>query len=48
MYINDLPLNINKLANVYLFADDTSILVAEKNRFTLKHKITDTLFQITM
>jgi hypothetical protein len=41
IYINDLPLNINKLANVYRFADYTSILVTEKNCFTFKHKITD-------
>jgi hypothetical protein len=47
IYINDFPLNINKLANVYLYANDTSILVTEKNRSTLKHKITDTLFNIT-
>lgn len=43
IYINDLPLCINKLASVFLFADDTSILVTEKNHCALKHKVTETL-----
>jgi hypothetical protein len=30
IYTNDLPLCINKLAKVFLFADDTSILVTGK------------------
>jgi hypothetical protein len=47
IYINDLPLNINKFANVYLFAEDTSVMVTDKNRLTLKHKITDTISHIT-
>jgi hypothetical protein len=47
IYINDLPLNINKLANVVLFADDTSILLTDKNRFSLKHTVIDILSHIT-
>jgi hypothetical protein len=43
IYINDLPLCINKLANVFLFVDDTSILVTGKNHCALKHKVTGTL-----
>ena len=31
IYINDLPRDINHFINVVLFADDTSILITEKN-----------------
>jgi hypothetical protein len=43
IYINDLPLSINKLSTVFLFADDTSILVTDKSHCALKHKVTGTL-----
>jgi hypothetical protein len=43
MYINDLPLFINKLAEVFPFANDTSILVTRRNHTELKHKVMDTL-----
>jgi hypothetical protein len=43
IYINDLPLYINKLANVFLFADDTSVLVTGNNLAELKHKVMGTL-----
>jgi hypothetical protein len=46
IYINDLPLSINKLASVFLFADDTSILVMDKNQCALKHKVMGTLSHI--
>jgi hypothetical protein len=36
IYINDLPLYINKLAKVFLFSDDTGILVTGKNHAELK------------
>jgi hypothetical protein len=45
-YINDLPLSINKLASVFLFVDDTSILVTNKNHCALKHKVTGSLSHI--
>jgi hypothetical protein len=38
-----LPLCINKLAKVFLFADDTGILVTEKNHVELNYKIMGTL-----
>jgi hypothetical protein len=45
IYINDLPLSVNKLASVFLFADDTSILVtyeslcsqAQSNGYLVPH-----------
>jgi hypothetical protein len=37
-----LPLCINKFANVFLFVDDTSSLVTEKNHCALTHKVADT------
>jgi hypothetical protein len=42
-----LPLSINKLASVFCFANDTSILVMDKNYCALKHKVMGTLFHIT-
>jgi hypothetical protein len=48
IYINDLPLCINELAKVFLFADDTSILVTGKNHAELKYKVTGTLSLIVI
>jgi hypothetical protein len=36
--LNDLPLCINKLAKIFLFADDTSILVPGKITLSLSTK----------
>ena len=33
IYINDLSLNIGKLANPILFADDTSIIITNTNEY---------------
>jgi hypothetical protein len=38
-----LPLCINKLAEVFLFADDTSILATGKNYAELKYRVMGTL-----
>jgi hypothetical protein len=43
IYINDLPPYINKLAKLFLFADDTSVLVTGNNQTELKHKIEGSL-----
>ena len=43
VYINDLPRHINHFTNVVLFADDTSILITEKNYKNLNQKIRLTL-----
>jgi hypothetical protein len=42
-YINDLPRYINQFTNVVLFADDTSILITEKNYENLNQKMMFTL-----
>jgi hypothetical protein len=42
IYINDLPPYINKLAEVFLFAD-TSVLVTGNNQAELKHKLEGSL-----
>jgi hypothetical protein len=47
IYINDLSLSINKLASVFLYADNTSILVTDKNHCALKCKVTGTFSHIT-
>ena len=43
IYINDLPRHINHFTNVVPFADDTSILITEKNCENLNEKIRFTL-----
>jgi hypothetical protein len=40
--------SMNKLANVFLFGDDTCTLVTDKNDCALKHKVTSNLFHITI
>jgi hypothetical protein len=47
IYINGLPVSIHKLADVFLFADGTSILVTDKNDCALKDKVGGTLSDIT-
>ena len=39
MYITDLPRHINRFTNAVLFADDTRILITEKNYENLNQKI---------
>jgi len=43
IYINDLPKHSNHFPNLLLFADDTSILIREKNYENLNLKIRLTL-----
>ena len=43
IYINDLPRHIYRFTNVVLFADDTIILITEKNYENLNQKIRLTL-----
>jgi hypothetical protein len=43
IYINDLPRHISCFTNVVLFADDTSILITEKNYKYLNQKVRLTL-----
>jgi hypothetical protein len=38
IYINDLPLSIKHISKVILFADDTSLLVTDKNYEQFKQK----------
>jgi hypothetical protein len=43
IYINDLPLCINRFAQVFLFTNDISILITGENHSDLMHKFTVTL-----
>jgi len=43
IYLNDLPRHINHFTNAVLLADDTSILITEKNYENLNQKIRLTL-----
>jgi sarcosine oxidase/L-pipecolate oxidase len=43
IYINDLPMNIIHFSNVVLFANDTSVLIRDKNYDECKQKINLTL-----
>jgi hypothetical protein len=44
LYVNDLPGNISDLAKPVLFADDTSILIFDKNHMNFKFKINSFFF----
>jgi hypothetical protein len=44
IYINDFPLEISKISEVIMFADDTSILCTAKDYYNLKIKL-DVIFR---
>jgi hypothetical protein len=39
IYINDFPLEINKISEIIMYADDTSVLFTTKNYCDLKFKL---------
>ena len=45
IYINDLPLHFQEV-NFVLYADDTNILIAEKEEEALQHKVTLVMRQL--
>jgi len=47
IYINDLSLSINKLANPILFADDTTIIISNTNPEEFKNNINSVMTEIT-
>jgi len=47
IYINDLSLSINKLANPILFADDMTIIISNTNPEEFKNKINSVMTKIT-
>jgi len=47
IYINDLPLHFLEV-NFVLYADDTNILIAEKEEEALQHKVTLVMRQLVM
>jgi len=48
IYINDLSLSINKLANPKLFADDTTIIISNTNPEEFKNNINSVMTEITI
>lgn len=40
IYINDLPLVLNKISSPILFADDTSVIISELDPFIFQDKLT--------
>jgi hypothetical protein len=46
IYVNDLPLNINKSANPLLFADDTNIIITDTNLKDYMNNINQTMTDI--
>jgi len=38
IYINDLPVSVKHVSKAILFADDTSVVVTDKNHDRFKHK----------
>ena len=47
IYINDLSLSINKLANPILFADDTTIIISNTNPEEFKNNTNSVMTEIT-
>jgi len=47
LYINDLSLSISKLANLILFADDTTIIISNTNPEEFKNNINSVMTEIT-
>jgi hypothetical protein len=47
IYINDLSLSINKLANPILFADDTTIIISNANPKEFQNNINSVMTEIT-
>jgi len=47
IYINDLSLSINKLTNLTIFADDTSIIISNTNPEEVKNDINSVMTEIT-
>ena len=47
IYINDVSLSINKLANSILFADDTTIIISNTNPEEFKNNINSVMTEIT-
>ena len=45
LYMNDLPLNITGI-KIVLFADDTNILVADKNINDLRYKLNNVMTEL--
>jgi hypothetical protein len=41
IYINKLPLVLNKISSPVLFADDTSVIISELDPFILQDKLTN-------
>jgi hypothetical protein len=48
IYINDLPLEISTISEVFMFADDTSILCTAKDYNNLKSELNDVLTHMSM
>jgi hypothetical protein len=48
LYINDLPKIINRINNMVLFADDTSIIVTDTNKFNFERNLNQTFKDINM
>ena len=46
IYINDLPLTVNKLANTILFADGTSIIISNTNLEEFKYSINSVMTEL--
>jgi hypothetical protein len=43
IYINDLPLGLNKISTPILFADDTSVIISDPDLFMFQDRLTETL-----
>ena len=47
IYINDLPITLNKIATSVIFADDTSVIITNNNRTDFENALQQTMIEMS-
>ena len=47
IYINDLPITLNKIATSVIFADDTSIIITNNNKTDFENALQQTMIEMS-
>ena len=47
IYINDLPITLNKIATSVIFADDTSIIITKNNKTDSENALQQTIIEMS-
>ena len=48
IYINDLPVTLNKIATSVIFADDTSIIITNNNKTDFENALQQTMIEMSI